>query len=83
MKLARILELITDPTTGRISHTKLWANIGCAGAVAVFVKQGWTGTLSEGVWAFYLAGICGAAAVSKLVSYRYAGQPAEGKAPDA
>lgn len=73
MKLARISELFTDPKSGRLSHTKLWSNVGCAAAVVVFVKQGWAGTLTGDIWAFYLAGICGAAAVSKLVSYRYAG----------
>jgi hypothetical protein len=66
-----LLDLVTDPSTGRLSHSRLWSNVGSLAAVVVFVKVGWTGQLSAEVWAFFLAGVCGHAAVSKALSLKY------------
>lgn len=68
MKLA---DLVRDPGTGLLSHTKLWANIAYAAATAAFLKQAWAGTITSDIWLFYL-GIVGAhSAISKFISMRY------------
>lgn len=64
-------DLFADPATGRLSHTRLWSNVGSAVATVLFVKIGWTGELSAEVWAIYLAGVCGSAAISKALSLKY------------
>lgn len=65
-------DLVADPATGRLSHTRVWANVGLALACVVFVRQGWTGQMSWEFYAVFLAGVCGNAAISKLLSLRYA-----------
>ena len=60
----KLSELITNPDTGRLSHTKLWANVACAASTAVFLKQGWAGTLTAEVWFVYL-GVVGGYAVAR------------------
>lgn len=50
----RLSDLFTNPATGRLSHSKLWANVACATATATFVYQGVTGTLSSETWLIYL-----------------------------
>ena len=79
---SRSLELITDPTTGRLSHSRLWSNIGSGAATVVFVQIGWSGTVSGEIFGLFLAGICGHAAVSKLLSLKYGPVPAAGAAEE-
>lgn len=67
MKLA---ELITNPDTGRLSHTKLWANVACAASTAVFLKQGWAGTLSTESWLVYLGVVGGYVVAQRWVASR-------------
>ncbi|STQ91384.1 hypothetical protein [Iodobacter fluviatilis] len=57
-------DLITNPQTKRLSHSKLWANVACAASTAVFIKQGWAGTLSSEGWLVYL-GVVGGYAVAR------------------
>ena len=47
-------DLVTNPATGRLSHTKLWANVASASATGLFVYQGVQGTLGADVWLIYL-----------------------------
>lgn len=68
-------DLFADPATGRLSHTRLWSNLGCAVATVIFARQGWVGALSAEVWAIYLAGVCGSAAISKALSLKYQAAP--------
>ncbi len=68
MKLA---DLITDPGTGMVSHTKLWANIAYAAATGAFLYMSYAGTASADIWLIYLASIGTSATLSKLLSLRY------------
>lgn len=67
----QIRDLFADPATGRLSHTRVWSNVGSAVATVLFAKVGWNGGLSAEVWAIYLAGVCGSAAISKALSLKY------------
>jgi predicted small integral membrane protein len=67
-----LLDLITDAGTKRLSHTKLWANVGYAAATAAFLKQAWMGTANADIWWAYLACVAGATTASKYLSMRYA-----------
>lgn len=73
----RLADLVTDPATGRFSHTRLWSNIGCAAATVLFVKTGWSGQLTADVWLIYLGSVGGFAAVSKALSLRYKNPPGQ------
>ena len=65
-------DFLTDPQ-GRLSHTRLWSNVGSLAATVVFVRMGWTGTLTAEIFAFYLAGVCGHAALSKYLTLKHGG----------
>lgn len=67
----RLLELITDPVTGRLSNTRVSALLGSLGAIVMFLCPKYLGTQSAEVWAMYLAGINGTAAYSKYLSLRF------------
>lgn len=71
----RLLDLITDHGTGRLSHSKLWANVGLGASVIVFTRMGWNGQISSEIFGLFLAGVCANAGVSKLLSLRYAQRP--------
>lgn len=70
----QLRDLVADPATGRLSHTRLWSNVGLALACVVFVRQGWTGQMSSEFFGIFLAGVCGNAAVSKFLSMKYQAQ---------
>lgn len=70
----QLRDLFADPATGRLSHTRLWSNVGSLVATVLFAKTGWDGQLSAEVWAIYLAGVCGSAAISKALSLKYQAQ---------
>ena len=55
------LDIITNPATGKVSHSKLWANIACAAATYKFIVA--ADAPSE-IWAIYL-GIVGGYAVAR------------------
>lgn len=64
----RLAELISNPGTGRISHTKLWANVACAMATLMFGYQGVHGTLTADVWLIYLGLVGGYAAALRWIA---------------
>lgn len=67
----RLSDLFTNPATGRLSHSKLWANVACAVATAMFIQQGWCGTLGADIWLAYLGLVGGySAARSWIASQR-------------
>lgn len=69
---SRSLELITDPATGKVSGPRVWNNVGSFAACVIFVRMGWNTTvLTEEMFAVFLAGMCGHAAVNKLLSLKY------------
>ncbi|WP_293934021.1 hypothetical protein [Iodobacter sp.] len=63
-------DLVTNPQTNRLSHTKLWANIACAASTAVFIKQGFAGTLSSDGWLVYLGVVGGYAVAQRWLANR-------------
>ncbi|GHD63803.1 hypothetical protein [Jeongeupia chitinilytica] len=64
----KILELISNPDTGRLSHTKLWANVACAASTGVFIYQGIKGTLTVEAWAVYLGLVGGYVAALRYIA---------------
>ncbi|MRN38950.1 hypothetical protein CRG49_010690 [Neisseria sp. N95_16] len=56
-----VLDIIRNPATGKVSHSKLWANVACAAATYKFVIA--PDAPSE-IWAIYL-GIVGGYAVAR------------------
>ncbi|WP_047243728.1 hypothetical protein [Chromobacterium subtsugae] len=61
-------DLFTNPTTGRLSHSKLWANVACAVATGMFVYQGVAGTLTAEVWLIYLGVVGGYSAARSWIA---------------
>lgn len=59
------LDLIRNPATGKLSHTKLWANIACAVASYKFATI--SGCQWE-VWGMYLGCVGGYAAARRYLS---------------
>ncbi|MCG8993234.1 hypothetical protein LH427_09640 [Laribacter hongkongensis] len=64
----RLSDLVSNPDTGRLSHTKLWANVACAAATGMFVYQGIKGTLSTDTWLIYLGLVGGYAAALRMIA---------------
>lgn len=64
-------DLFADPATGRLSHTRVWSNVGYALATVLFAKVGWTAEASAEIWLIYLGAVGSSAAVSKALSLRY------------
>lgn len=58
----RLLELITGHD-GKLSHSKLWANIAAATATGLFIHHGITQQPSVDIWLVYLACVGGYSAV--------------------
>lgn len=64
----RVGELFTNPATGKLSHSKLWANVSCAAATGMFVYQGVAGTLTADVWLIYLGVVGGYSAARRWIA---------------
>lgn len=71
-KRPHLLDLITDPANGRLSHTRVLSLIGGIAAIVMFVCPKWLGTQNAEVWAMFLAGINGHAVYSKYLSLKFA-----------
>lgn len=63
----RLSDLISNPNTGRMSHTRLWANIACATATGMFIYQGVKATLTTEAWLIYLGLVGGYSAALHLI----------------
>ena len=63
-----VSDLFTNPATGRLSHSKLWANVACAVAPAMFIQQGWRGTLGADIWLAYLGTVGGYSAARSWIA---------------
>lgn len=68
----RLLDLITDPGTGKLSHTRVLSIGAGVAAIVMFVCPKWLGTQDAEVWAMFLAGMNGHAVYSKFLSLKYA-----------
>lgn len=64
----RLADLITNPDTGRLSHTKLWANMACLAATGMFIFQGIKGTLTADTWLIYLGLVGSYSAALRLIA---------------
>lgn len=61
----KLFALFSNPTTGKISHTKLWANIACAAATVKFVL---IPAPEADVWFAYLGMVGGYAATRRAIA---------------
>lgn len=66
----KVSDLFTNPATGRLSHSKLWANVACAVATLMFIQQGWHGTLGADIWLAYLGMVGGYSAARSWIATR-------------
>ena len=76
-------DLITDETSGKLSHTRLWSNLANAAMTTAFLKVVWTATASEGLGMLFLAYggiVAGSQFASKFVSFKYGGGAGNGGA---
>lgn len=73
-----VLDIIRNPATGKVSHSKLWANVACAAATYKFVVA--PDAPSE-IWAVYLGVVGGYAVARSYVSVKR--QEAENAASEA
>lgn len=62
-----VLDIIRNPATGKVSHSKLWANVACAAATYKFVVA--PDAPSE-IWAVYLGVVGGYAVARSYVSVK-------------
>ena len=63
----RILDIFKNPATGKMSHSKLWANVACAAGTYKFLILP---NPSVEVWAVYLGIVGGYAVARSLVSVK-------------
>ena len=66
----RLSDLVTNPASGRLSHSKLWANIAYASATGMFVYQGVAGVLTAETWLIYLGAVGGYSAARSWIATR-------------
>lgn len=69
----RLIELITDCTTGNLSHTKIWTNVAYFAATIAFMYEAiFSGNpFSWEMWLIYLGTLGGHNVLSKLLSMKY------------
>ncbi|MBI5816701.1 MAG: hypothetical protein HZB29_13950 [Nitrospinae bacterium] len=72
-----IKDLVTDPGTGQMSHTKLWANIAYASSTGAFVYTVIIGSATADIWLIYLGIVGASATASKFLSLRYGAAPVD------
>ena len=64
----KVSDLFTNPASGRLSHSKLWANVACAVATGMFVYQGIAGLLTTDTWLVYLGVVGGYSAARSWIA---------------
>lgn len=62
-----ILDIFKNPATGKVSHSKLWANVACAAGTYKFLILP---NPSVEVWAVYLGIVGGYAVARSFVSVK-------------
>ena len=65
--MGRLLELLTNPVTNRLSHTRLWANVASLVATIQFIRLN---TDDWELWLVYLASVGGYAVARKFLANR-------------
>lgn len=64
----RLSDMFTNPASGRLSHSKLWANVACASATGMFIYQGVAGQLTTDTWLVYLGVVGGYSAARSWIA---------------
>jgi len=64
----RLSDLFTNPASGRLSHSKLWANVAYSSATGMFVYQGVAGQLTTDTWLVYLGVVGGYSAARSWIA---------------
>lgn len=62
-----IFDIFKNPATGKVSHSKLWANVACAAGTYKFLILP---DPSAEIWAIYLGIVGGYAVARSLVSVK-------------
>lgn len=65
--MARLIDLFTNPQTGKLSHTRLWANVASLVATIQFVRLN---TTDWQLWLVYLGCVGGYAVARKFLANR-------------
>lgn len=65
--MKKLLELFANPTTNRLSHTRLWANVASLLATIQFIRLN---TDDWELWLVYLASVGGYAVARKFLTSR-------------
>lgn len=65
--MKRLLEFFTNPDSGRLSHTRLWANVASFVATVQFVRLN---TDDWELWLVYLGSVGGYAVARKFLASR-------------
>lgn len=64
-------DIVQDCGTGKLSHTKLWANVGYLVMTVAFLRDAWTGGLDELKLIAFGVILTGSASLSKFLSMRF------------
>jgi len=62
-----VIDLVTDPKSGRLRETLLWSNLGKASALGWFSWKCWQGTDTEWLWLIVMTILTAHAAFSQFV----------------
>lgn len=62
-----ILDILRNPATGKLSHSKVWANIACAAGTYKFIALP---EPSPEIWGIYLGIVGGYAVARAMVSVK-------------
>lgn len=65
----KLIDLISRD--GKLSHTKIWANVAYLAATVGFVRSAWTGTATYDIWLVYLGVVGASVTASKFLSRKY------------
>lgn len=65
--MKKLLELFTNPTTNRLSHTRLWANVASLVATIQFIRLN---TSDWQLWLVYLGCVGGYAVARRFLASR-------------
>ena len=70
-----ISNLITDEKNGRLSHTKVWSNIGLAALTVVFIHRAFYGNVQEMELEYWAYGLLVTAPnlIGKFFNMRFGG----------
>lgn len=79
-----ISNLITDEKNGRLSHTKVWSNIGLAALTVVFIHRAFYGNVQEMELEYWAYGLLVTAPnlIGKFFNMRFGGNLKSNKKED-